>query len=75
MADFDDIELSGLTAAQLEELSELIDPDVSTSWLRYICVPVLVVPPVESYVLRARAIHTHNHKLSYVLMTLLSPNI
>ncbi|XP_064396547.1 tropomodulin-2-like [Halichondria panicea] len=27
MADFDDIELSGLTAAQLEELSELIDPD------------------------------------------------
>ncbi len=73
MADFDDIELSGLTAAQLEELSELIDPDVSTSWLRYICVSVLVVPPIELYVLRA--IHTHNHKLSYVLMTLLSLNI
>ena len=29
MADFDDIELAGLTEAQLEELSEFIDPDVS----------------------------------------------
>ena len=29
MAGFDDIELAGLTEAELEELSEFIDPDVS----------------------------------------------
>lgn len=29
MTDFGDIELAGLTDAELEELSEFIDPDVS----------------------------------------------
>lgn len=47
MTDFGDIELAGLTDAELEELSEFIDPDVSlwafgslvfsvaTYWMRF----------------------------------------
>ncbi len=72
MADFDDIELSGLTEAQLAELSELIDPDVSV-WLHTQHIPVLViVAPIEFYT-RSQSIYTQNHKVSYVLVTFLSP--
>ena len=43
MTDFDDIELAGLTEAELEELSEFIDPDVSlhhiTTQPAGICIP------------------------------------
>ncbi len=44
MTDFDDIELAGLTAAELEELSEFIDPDVRT----YSTVQVAIALPVLS---------------------------